>query len=716
MGRRAGVRGAAGWFALAAALVTPWSFAPSSDADDDPAPGTELYLVALRSPGTSGYDGSLSVRDYRAAMLTQQDRLLDQVGESEPVYRWTTALNGFAVHLTTLEAGRLAAQPQVRLVERDTVRPVTGTATSAPAAGPSYGASGAGGRGTVIGFVDTGVHPQSPVFAYRSGLGPRPRSFRGSCEPVGTWDRSDCNDKIIGARHFVAGFGAGHLRSGADTSPYDDDGHGTQLASLAAGNAGVNALDGDQNHGTFSGSAPEARVAVYKACWSAPDPDDDGCSSADVVAAVDAAVADRVDVLNVAVAGSPTLDTVDLALLGAAEQDVFVSAAAGNNGARAGHAQPWVTTVGGTTGPRRTGTLTLADGTVLSGAMTATRGVGPAQIVLARDIPAPGRSERDARYCVPGALDAGRAAGRLVVCDRGLVARVDKSAAVRLADGVGMVLVNRSGNDLGADFHALPSLHLGAADGRLLRAALARRGALTGRLAREAARDVKARLLPTSGSGSGSGLSVEPDLVAPGAELLAATSPSGSEARWELTTGTSAATARVSGWAARVRAAHPDWPAARIRSALMTSGTSVGGEPGSLRQGAGQPRPDVALRPGLVYDVPRSAWRRALNRQDAERLNLPSVLLSNGPATATLTRRVTNVGSRSMYYSAQAWGFTSHRVQVTPAALRIGPGETRTVRIRVTARPGVRPRADSGWVAWRGANGTRARIPVVLAD
>ena len=89
------------------------------------------------------------------------------------------------------------------------------------------------------------MHPQSPVFAYRSGLGPRPRSFRGSCEPAGTWDRSDCNDKIIGARYFVAGFGSGHLRSGADTSAYDDGGHGTQLASLAAGNAGVNALDGD---------------------------------------------------------------------------------------------------------------------------------------------------------------------------------------------------------------------------------------------------------------------------------------------------------------------------------------------------------------------------------------------------------------------------------------------------------------------------------------
>ena len=301
--------------------------------------------MTLRAPGTSGYDGTLARRDYRDAMLAQQDRLLDRVTDDEPVYRWTTALNGFAVHLTTLEAGRLAAQPQVRLVERDSVRPVTGTGVPATAPGPAP--EGRGGRGTVIGFVDTGVHPDSPVFAYTSGLGARLRDFRGACPPVGRWDGSDCNDKIVGARHFVAGFGADRLRSGADVSPYDDDGHGTQLASLAAGNADVNALDGDQDHGSFSGTAPKARVAVYKACWSAPDPDDDGCSSADVVAAVDAAVADRVDVLNVAVAGSPTLDTVDLALLGAAERDVFVSAAAGNDGAArpatpSRGSRPWV--------------------------------------------------------------------------------------------------------------------------------------------------------------------------------------------------------------------------------------------------------------------------------------------------------------------------------------------------------------------------------------
>src|SRR5688500_6272784 len=154
MRRRAGLRSAAGWLTLAAAVVTPWTFVPSSGADDDAPPGADLYLVTLQSPGTTGYDGPRPVRDYRESLLAQQDRLLDRVDEGgEPVYRWTTALNGFAVHVPTLEAGRLAAQPEVRLVERDSVRPVTGSGTPATAHRPV--AAGRGGGGTVIGFVDT---------------------------------------------------------------------------------------------------------------------------------------------------------------------------------------------------------------------------------------------------------------------------------------------------------------------------------------------------------------------------------------------------------------------------------------------------------------------------------------------------------------------------------------------------------------------------------
>ena len=44
------------------------------------------------------------------------------MGGAAPVYRWTTALNGYAVRLTTQQARGLAADPAVTSVERDSVR------------------------------------------------------------------------------------------------------------------------------------------------------------------------------------------------------------------------------------------------------------------------------------------------------------------------------------------------------------------------------------------------------------------------------------------------------------------------------------------------------------------------------------------------------------------------------------------------------------------
>ena len=63
------------------------------------------------------------------------------------------------------------------------------------------------------------------------------------------------------------------------------------------------------------------------------------------------------------------------------------------------------------------------------------------------------------------ALDPAKVAGKIVVCDRGTNARTNKSQAVAEAGGVGMVLVNPSANTLNADFHAVPTIHLQAAEG-----------------------------------------------------------------------------------------------------------------------------------------------------------------------------------------------------------------------------------------------------------
>ncbi len=268
---------------------------------------------------------ALTARSFREAARAQQDATLAGVGAPTPVYRWTTALNGYAVRLTADQARTLAADPAVASVEPDAVRRLA-------AAPPGRRAASAdlprlGGAGVVVGLVDSGLWPDSPLFADVRGLGRSARDFRGSCATGPGWAADECDDKVVGAHWFVDGFGADRVRSGASLSPLDDDGHGTLMASIAAGNAGVTVKVPGQRAGLYAGTAPQARLAVYKACWTAPDPRDDGCSTADLVTAIDRAVADRVDVLNLSVDGgdgSGLIDTVDRALLGAAEADIVV--------------------------------------------------------------------------------------------------------------------------------------------------------------------------------------------------------------------------------------------------------------------------------------------------------------------------------------------------------------------------------------------------------
>ncbi|WP_082749050.1 S8 family serine peptidase [Nocardioides jensenii] len=699
---------------LLAALMPVGS--PASATDDD----AELFLITLSGPGSAGYRGDLSATDYRTSMRERQDATLERLGAGEPTYRWTTALNGLAVELTPDQARLAHTLPDVALLERDDIHTLAGAPAVATQGSVTSDAAAdaSGGRGTVIGVVDSGISPDTPALVSTTSLGETPTDFHGTCTAAASWASSDCNGKLVSATWFVDGFGADRLRSESELSPRDDSGHGTQVASVAAGNAKVTALSSGRTFGTFSGTAPDARLAIYKACWSAPDPADDGCSSADLVSAVDRAVHDRVDVLNLSVVsnsdGAP--DTLDLALLGAAERDIFVATAAGNDARTSGYQQPWTTTVGASTGPNRTGALRLGSGDEITGILTARRLPDRAAVIRASDVPAPGHSRADARLCRPGALDAAGVADKIVLCERGVIARVDKSAAVHLADGVGMVLVNAAGESLSADFHSVPTLHVDAAEGARLRRALQGPGTVRGQLVHTPEGAGAPAVLPWSNHGSARAGTVKPDLVAPGFGLLAATSPVAGNGNWELLSGTSAATARVSGLAARLRADHPDWSANRVRSALMTSARQAAHRPTALRQGAGIARgAETSTRPGLVFDLAPSAYRRALDAgRETSRLNLPSAQRRVPARGTVITRSVTNVGKRAMYYSSSARGFATHHVHVLPAAIKIAPGETRDFHVVVRRSGPQRSVADSGSVTWRGANGTTVRIPVLL--
>ncbi len=564
----------------------------------------------------------------------------------------------------------------------------------------------------MIGVIDSGLAPEGPVFSDVPGLGRRPVDFRGECQPGdpgADWDEQACDGKVVAARWYVEGFGVDSVRTSSSLSPRDTHGHGTQMASIAAGNPRASVRVGEQRLGPFSGAAPQARLAVYKACWSAPDPDDDGCATADLVSAIDQSVTDRVDVLTLAVAGPAGFDTVERALLGAAEADIVVTAAAGNAGTDqyAAHPSPWVTTVGGTVLSQRRGRVIEqgADAIPLEGAMSAPQGVPAAPLVDAVEARVADATAPQARACVPGSLDAAKVAGRVVLCQRGQVGRIDKSETVALADGVGMILVNTGPGSVEADLHRIPTVHLDERAGRVLRDWM--RGQDRPRVALAPLGLVREQpaVPPWSSAGDPRSSVLKPDLVAPANGVLSAVPVEANSTPWDFVSGTSAATARTAGAAARL-ISRRGWDAVQVRSAMATTAAPLP-RISELRSGAGRLKTDRIDTPGLVYEQDRFDFRAWLEGRRSD-LNTPSLLLAG--STTEATRRVTNVGNRATYFSSRAVGFRQ-RVRVSPAAVRLAPGES--AEFTVTARGAAR-RSDDGYVVWRGANRTTTRIPVVI--
>ena len=90
--------------------------------------------------------------------------------------------------------------------------------------------------------------------------------------------------------------------------------------STAAGNgADAVTLEGT-SYGLASGIAPRARLAVYKALWLSPGASEVTGAESDLIAAVDQAVADGVDVISFSIGGkSDFFDLSELSFLLAAQ-------------------------------------------------------------------------------------------------------------------------------------------------------------------------------------------------------------------------------------------------------------------------------------------------------------------------------------------------------------------------------------------------------------
>ncbi|KAE8677139.1 Subtilisin-like protease SBT1.7 [Hibiscus syriacus] len=693
------------------------------------------------------------------------------------LYSYDAAFYGFAASLDPEQAEALSKSDSVLGVFEDTIYDLHTTRTPQFLGLDSEFGSWVGhntqqleqaSRDVIIGVLDTGVWPESKSFD-DSGLPEVPSKWRGECESAPDFNPKLCNKKLIGARSFSKGYrmasggGGIYKKSKEIESPRDRDGHGTHTASTAAGSHVGNASLLGYASGTARGMATHARVAAYKVCWET------GCFGSDILAGMDHAIQDGVDVLSMSLGGGSApyyRDTIAIGTFTAMEKGIFVSCSAGNSGptkASLANVAPWIMTVGAGTLDRDFPAYAVLGNKIRYNGVSlySGRGMGgkPVGLVYSKD-------NSSSNLCLAGSLDPALVRRKVVLCDKGTNARVEKGAVVRDAGGIGMILANTpvSGEELVADSHLLPAVAVGRKVGDLIRqyartdsnptAALVFGGTVL---------DVKPSPVVAAFSSRGPNIVtpqiLKPDVIGPGVNILAAWSeaigPTGlakdtRKTMFNIMSGTSMSCPHISGLAALIKAAHPEWSPSVIKSALMTTAYTRDNTNSSLRDategslsnpwahGAGHVDPQKALSPGLVYDIstedyitflcslgytidhvknivkrPNITCSRKFN--DPGELNYPSFsVLFGNKRVVRYTRELTNVGPARSTYKVTVNGPSTVAISVRPRALTFrAVGEKKRYTVAFVAKSWTSPMAkpEFGSIMWGNAR-NQVKSPV----
>ncbi|CAN0908695.1 Subtilisin-like protease 3 [Linum grandiflorum] len=523
---------------------------------------------------------------------------------------------------------------------------------------------------------------------------PPPKKWKGKCELKG----AKCNNKLIGARDLIS-----HNSDATDggESVTDEEGHGTHTASTAAGSAvsGANAMG--QGLGTAVGMAPMAHLAIYKVCSS------QGCPDSAILAAIDAAVSDGVDVLSLSLGGdsAPFFDDgIAIGAFGAIKKGVFVSCAAGNNGPATGtlsNEAPWILTVGASTVDRQMiSTVLLGNKKEFDGQTL----FQPKDFDSGKMLPlvyAGSGDNSSAVFCAPGSLGKLDVKGKIVVCEIGYEA----------------------GNSIKAYINSTKSP--------------VAKIAFKGTVIRKQNAPQVASFSSRGPSQSSPGI-MKPDIVGPGVSTLAAwptpledtkNNNNGSElATFNMISGTSMACPHLSGIAALLRSAHPDWSPAAVKSAMMTTAHPISDEQhlqaDMFDMGSGHVNPTGASNPGLVYDIQPEdyvAYLCGLGYNNAQvstivqdkvecssdksiseaELNYPTFVVQLSSQPLTYTRTVTNVGKANSVYEVEYTTDEAVSIEVKPARIAFSRlNEKANYSVTFTAKKGTSARFVQGKLFW----------------
>ncbi|XP_010477248.1 PREDICTED: subtilisin-like protease SBT5.1 [Camelina sativa] len=663
-----------------------------------------IYMGAASSDGSTDND--------HVELLSS---MLKRSGKT-PMHRYKHGFSGFAAHLSEGEAHLMAKQPGVVSVFPDQMLQLHTTRSWDFLVQESYQREtyftemnyqqelDVHAGDTIIGFVDSGIWPEAQSFDDRR-MGPVPERWKGTCMRGKKTQPGSfrCNRKLIGARYYNSSF---FLDPDYET-PRDFLGHGTHVASIAAGNIISDASYYGLASGIMRGGSPNSRIAMYRACSLL------GCRGSSILAAFDDAIADGVDVISVSMGLWPENLIEDPLAIGsfhAVERGITVVCSAGNSGPSSQsvvNAAPWMITVAASTIDRGFESNILLGGE--TSRLIEGSGINIANIdgseanplIHARSAKKIDANEEAARNCAPDTMNETIVKGKIVVCDNDVGNQVIqwKSEEVKRLGGAGMVLIGDEALDLSYIDPSFLVTIVKPKDGKRIMSYInsAREPIATIMPTRSRTGHILAPSIPSFSSRGPFLLTrsiLKPDIAAPGVNILASwlvgdinAAPEGKPPPFfNIESGTSMACPHVSGIAARLKSRHPSWSPAAIRSAIMTtavqmtnSGTHITTEAGAKATpydfGAGQVTIFGPSSPGLVYETNHMDYLNFLcyfgytsnqirkiskripkgyvcpeqsNRADISNINYPSISISNfnGKARRTVSRTVTNVASR----------------------------------------------------------------------
>lgn len=627
-------------------------------------------------PAAKAYQSALQRYETREISYLRSRGLRISIGRS-----FHAVWNGFDATLPASQLGRLRSLRNIESVmPMHTYRPLLDHSVplvNAPAAWTALGGPANAGRGEMIADIDTGIDIKNPCFK-DTGMSPPPFGRRSDTHA----NLALTNNKIVVARAYGA-------NPNQDYSAADSIGHGTFTAAIEACDYNTPTPLGTH----ASGVAPAAYLMNYNVFPAG----ESGTSDSQILAALNAALLDGADVVNMSLggtAGELRLDVEAAAVTNAISAGVPVVVSAGNAGPTpqsiaSPASDPGAISVGAVSNSR--GVYATVDVTganvpaqlqhmqAAQGSHPFTGAVGPAQMVyvglgrLPKDDPAH-----------PSANDfAGKDLhGKIALIQRGTLFFETKINNAAKAGAIGAIIFDNQQeiSPPGMDVRSatLPAMSISQKDGQALVTYLQANPAAQATLnpALSSFPETPDVLSYFSSRGYGQNFSIKPDLVAPGQNIYSATeseitnnelyNPSG----FTSADGTSFSAPHVTGAVALVLEHHKTWTPLEVKSALMDSANldvyltpAKTGTPSVMQAGSGMLDVGAAVQSNAVI-TPASFSFGGIN------------------AAAGTVQRTATVSLDDLGGGAGAWQLATH-------ALHAGAGVTISVPATVDLAAGA---------------------------